>query len=206
LPRTFSLTSSHRYLYESSRLILSNGGVEWLLSLRNLTYPEIQTALLTLPGIGPKVADCISLFSLNQIDAIPVDTHIWAITFRDYSSYSPLLQTISNSRKTLTPKIYQEIQRIFKVIFEQYVGWAQSLLFAGELIDFKNLLPKEIQKEMKEYEMNEKEQKKQHLKKKRILMKDQKKRSNMESGEEEREEEEKITSQRRNEVKKRKTL
>jgi N-glycosylase/DNA lyase len=158
-PCLLSLTPS-RYLYESSKLVLSHGGAEWLLSLRQLPYAEIQAALVTLPGIGRKVADCISLFSLNQIDVIPVDTHIWAITNRDYSSHSSLLQAMGSSRKTLTPKIYEEIQQIFKKIFEQYVGWAQSLLFAGELSDFRKLLPLETQEEMKEYERNEREQKK----------------------------------------------
>ena len=144
-------------------MILSNGGIEWLNSLRNLSYVEIQSALTTLPGIGRKVADCVALFSLDQIDAIPVDTHIWAITNRDYSSYSRLLL---NSPKTLTDKIYQEIQRIFKEIFEVYAGWAHSLLFAGELTDFRHLLPAVTQEEMRDFERNQRESKKLMKKKK----------------------------------------
>uniref|UniRef100_A0A2N9F129 DNA-(apurinic or apyrimidinic site) lyase n=1 Tax=Fagus sylvatica TaxID=28930 RepID=A0A2N9F129_FAGSY len=53
------------------------GGAEWLASLRNLDLQEVIDALSTLPGVGPKVAACIALFSLDQHHAIPVDTHVW---------------------------------------------------------------------------------------------------------------------------------
>lgn len=37
---------------------------------------EVRKRLLTLPGVGPKVADCILLFGLGRLDAFPVDTWI----------------------------------------------------------------------------------------------------------------------------------
>lgn len=40
--------------------------------------------------------------SLDKYEAIPVDTHIWQVTVRDYL---PHLKNV----KTLTPKIYKEI-------------------------------------------------------------------------------------------------
>jgi hypothetical protein len=30
-------------------------------------------------GVGPKVAACVALFSLDKHDAIPVDTHVWQV-------------------------------------------------------------------------------------------------------------------------------
>lgn len=36
-------------------------------------------------GVGSKVADCISLFSLNCPSLIPVDTHVWQIYNKFYS-------------------------------------------------------------------------------------------------------------------------
>ena len=55
------------------------GGAEWLMSLRKLDLQEAVDALCTLPGVDPKVAACISLFSLDQHHAIPVDTHVWQV-------------------------------------------------------------------------------------------------------------------------------
>lgn len=55
------------------------GGTEWLLSLRKLGLQEVIDGLCTLPGVGPKVAACIALFSLDQHHAIPVDTHVWKV-------------------------------------------------------------------------------------------------------------------------------
>lgn len=56
------------------------GGVQWLAALRTLNLEEAVNALATLPGVGPKVAACISLFSLDQHHAIPVDTHVWQVS------------------------------------------------------------------------------------------------------------------------------
>lgn len=55
------------------------GGEKWLASLRKKELPEVIEALCTLPGVGPKVAACIALFSLDQNHAIPVDTHVWKV-------------------------------------------------------------------------------------------------------------------------------
>ena len=41
-----------------------------------MTYKAARKELLGLYGVGEKVADCICLFGLHQLDAFPVDTHI----------------------------------------------------------------------------------------------------------------------------------
>ena len=63
------------------------GGAEWLASLRNLDLQEVIDALSTLPGVGPKVAACIALFSLDQHHAIPVDTHVWQVCFLSFTCH-----------------------------------------------------------------------------------------------------------------------
>ena len=44
--------------------------------IRSMPYPIARQSLMRLPGIGGKVADCISLFSLGHLQAFPVDTWI----------------------------------------------------------------------------------------------------------------------------------
>lgn len=66
------------------------GGEQWLMSLRRLSLEDAVTSLCTLPGIGPKVAACIALFSLDQHHAIPVDTHVWQVCSKRRSGVAPL--------------------------------------------------------------------------------------------------------------------
>lgn len=43
--------------------------------LGRIPLAEARKALCSLPGVGPKVADCIALFSLGQVAAFPMD--VW---------------------------------------------------------------------------------------------------------------------------------
>ena len=85
-----------RYLYETAVMLTKTYDASWLDSLRNPESPvlgqKISSAgemllggregyrsahaeLLTLQGVGPKVADCICLMGLGWGEAVPVDTH-----------------------------------------------------------------------------------------------------------------------------------
>ncbi len=59
------------FLRATARLVAS-GDVD-LDSLVGAPLPEVREALLALPGVGPKVADCIALFALEAGGAFPVD-------------------------------------------------------------------------------------------------------------------------------------
>ncbi len=43
--------------------------------LADIPYPEARQKLITLPGVGPKVADCVALYSLGFTEAFPAD--VW---------------------------------------------------------------------------------------------------------------------------------
>lgn len=45
-------------------------------ALGRMSYQRAREELLKLYGVGEKVADCICLFGLHQLEAFPVDTHI----------------------------------------------------------------------------------------------------------------------------------
>uniref|UniRef100_A0A5B7ATV9 DNA-(apurinic or apyrimidinic site) lyase n=1 Tax=Davidia involucrata TaxID=16924 RepID=A0A5B7ATV9_DAVIN len=109
------------------------GGVDWLASLRQSDLPEVIDALSILPGVGPKVAACIALFSLDQHHAIPVDTHVWQIATRY------LIPELAGAR--LTPKLCSRVADAFVGKYGKYAGWAQTLLFIAELPSQRALLP-----------------------------------------------------------------
>ncbi|GJN21303.1 hypothetical protein PR202_gb08768 [Eleusine coracana subsp. coracana] len=108
------------------------GGEKWLASLREKELPEVIEALCTLPGVGPKVAACVALFSLDQNHAIPVDTHVWKVA----TQY--LLPELAG--KSLTPKLSVVVSDAFVTKFGSYAGWAQNVLFIGQLLSQKLLV------------------------------------------------------------------
>ena len=97
----------------------------WLHSLREVEHSEARAELTALYGIGSKLADCICLFSLDKDSATPVDTHIWQLTCR---LFRPDLVG-----RSLTPKVYAEVEQEWQSRFGAFAGWAQQYLFMGEL-------------------------------------------------------------------------
>ncbi len=49
--------------------------------LEDLSLEAARAELLSLPGVGPKTAACVLLFSLGR-PAFPVDTHVWRVSKR----------------------------------------------------------------------------------------------------------------------------
>ena len=132
----------------------SEGGYAWLNILRSQKHtPEgndfVRTALLTLCGVGPKVADCVALFSLDRNDVIPVDTHVWQIACRD-------LDHSLKNQKSLTPSVYARVGDLFRQRYSPYAGWAHSLLFAAELAQYRVFLPQKMQSDMLLFTQQEK--------------------------------------------------
>ena len=61
--------------------ILDNRGSLDLVFLGQLLLSEARAWLQSLPGVGPKTANCVLLFSL-RMPALPVDTHVYRICRR----------------------------------------------------------------------------------------------------------------------------
>lgn len=82
--------------------------------IKTLEADECHNALQEFSGIGPKVADCIMLFSMNKYSAFPVD--VWVKRAMQHFYLAPDVSL---------PKI-----RIFgREKFGQYAGFAQQYLF-----------------------------------------------------------------------------
>ena len=94
-----------------------------LKSLRKSNYQETRTGLTAIPGIGNKVADCIMLFSLEKLDAFPLDTWILKVLNKYYS------EKFSIEGKSLTEKKYETTHNEIVKHFGKYSGYSQQFLF-----------------------------------------------------------------------------
>ncbi|MBQ3597120.1 MAG: DNA-3-methyladenine glycosylase 2 family protein [Clostridia bacterium] len=56
-----------------------------VISLGNLQTQALKGALQTILGVGPKVADCVSLFGFHRVDSFPVDTWIEKVYLQDFN-------------------------------------------------------------------------------------------------------------------------
>ncbi|XP_072754050.1 N-glycosylase/DNA lyase [Anoplolepis gracilipes] len=126
------------YIVNAAERLSTLGGKNWLLNLQkeeNVSYQTAREQLMTLPGIGPKVADCICLMSLGHLDAIPVDTHIFQIA---QANYLPHLK----KQKTVTPKIHTEVSSHLREIWGPLAGWAQAIVFSAKINNKSKLIEK----------------------------------------------------------------
>lgn len=62
-------------------VIVAKFGEPTLKPLRTMTDKDAEDFLLTLPGVGKKVARCVLMYSLGR-KVFPVDTHCWRIAIR----------------------------------------------------------------------------------------------------------------------------
>jgi endonuclease-3 len=63
------------------RLLEQEHGTATLDLLDAMPLEEARAYLLSLPGVGPKTAACVLLFSLHKA-ALPVDTHVYRVSQR----------------------------------------------------------------------------------------------------------------------------
>ena len=105
-------------VYETTKIIKENKvNLEDLLKEKD--FRKVRDTLLTLPGVGPKVADCILLFSsLKRWEAFPIDVWVRRVMNELY---------IGNADETKVKK--EQIEKIAYEKFGSLAGIAQQYLF-----------------------------------------------------------------------------
>ena len=105
-------------LYETTHMILDKK-INLEEMQKNPNTMEVREQLLSLSGVGPKVADCILLFStLKRFEVFPIDVWVRRVMNDLY---------IHNPDETKVNK--KEIEKIAKEKFGNLAGLAQQYLF-----------------------------------------------------------------------------
>ena len=94
--------------------------------LKKSNYQDAKKEICLIPGVGNKVADCVLLFSLNKLEAFPLDRWIIRILEKYYSNKFQL------ETKTITEKQYSIIHEKILNHFGPFAGYAQQFLFKME--------------------------------------------------------------------------
>jgi len=98
---------------------MAGGGVDFE-GLRASSYEICHKRLVSFEGIGDKVADCIAVFSLDHMEAFPIDVRIKRVLESEYGV-----------RGT-----YGKVSAFARERFGAYAGYAQEYIYYAE--DAKN--------------------------------------------------------------------
>lgn len=105
-------------VYETTRKVL-NGEVDLENLHKENDTEKVRNTLLTLPGVGPKVADCILLFStLKRFDVFPID--VWV---------RRVMNTLYIKKEDEAAVKKTEIEKLAKEKYGNLEGLAQQYLF-----------------------------------------------------------------------------
>lgn len=116
--RALGLGFRDKYIFETTKKVKS-GEVSLEEMKTEKDTIKVRNKLLTLSGVGPKVADCILLFSiLKRFDVFPIDVWVRRVMNDLY---------IHNHDETKVNK--KEIEQLAKAKFGELEGIAQQYLF-----------------------------------------------------------------------------
>lgn len=88
----------------------------------HMPLEHIRKTLCVLPGIGPKIADCIMLFGLHRFSAFPIDTHV--------RQYLAAWFSVGDALQSLTQKHYLFLQeQAAGLLNPELAGFAGHILF-----------------------------------------------------------------------------
>ena len=116
--RALGLGFRDKYIYETTKKI-KNGDIDLEKMKQENDTKQMRNELLTLSGVGPKVADCILLFStLKRFDVFPIDVWVRRVMNDLY---------IHNSEESKVNK--KEIESLAREKYGDLEGIAQQYLF-----------------------------------------------------------------------------
>jgi len=116
------------WIRETSRFL--GEGHFSLEALKDMQYETAKKELMKLPGVGPKVADCVLLFSLDKLEAFPIDVWMKRVVLGYYSThFKPEFVAKVQAKKGLSTSEYTIIYAFGRAYFGDSLGYAQEYLY-----------------------------------------------------------------------------
>jgi len=118
--RACSLGYRARFVHQTAHRLAEEA--DWEAKIKQAPYPEARAWLADLPGVGPKIADCVLLFGAAKYEAFPVDTWILHAMAERYGlrGWRPA-----------------QVAQFGRAHFGPLAGLAQQFLFSGARKDGK---------------------------------------------------------------------
>jgi len=101
-----------KYIHEVSRRL----DEDQISGMKDLSYIELRKKLMELPGVGEKVADCVSLFGFGKLESFPIDVWMERALARLYGRRGS----------------YLRLREFAQERFGQYAGYAQEYIYHNE--------------------------------------------------------------------------
>ena len=117
------------FIKQAAKMIIA-GEIDFQ-HLKKCDYQTTKEKICKIPGVGNKVADCVMLFSLDKLDAVPFDRWVVRILEKYY------LRKFEISTKTITEKQYKRLHKKIIDHFGPYAGYSQQFLFKSERENFQ---------------------------------------------------------------------
>lgn len=115
--RALGLGFRDKRVYETTKIFLNKEmTIKELIEEQDVN--KLREKLLTLPGVGPKVADCIMLFGLKRFEVFPIDVWVRRVMNDLY---------IKNEDETKVKNT--EIEKLAVEKYDKLAGLAQQYLF-----------------------------------------------------------------------------
>ncbi len=138
-PETLASSSLHELQlckagYRAERIretarIIARGDFD-LEALKNVPYERAKKELMMLPGVGPKVADCVLLFSLDKLEAFPIDVWMKRVVLEYYfQHFRPQFVARVKIKNSLSMGDYRIIYAFGRAYFGDFLGYAQEYLY-----------------------------------------------------------------------------
>lgn len=110
-----------KYLYRACRMVAD--GQILINEMRGMLYQDAKDQLMIIPGVGEKIADCTLLFSMDKLQAFPIDR--WVKRAVEEWYFDGEIMRIEDIRKWALE------------YFGDYAGYAQQYLFHSKRLQGK---------------------------------------------------------------------